>query len=121
MLASSVYPSQLSEDIKRNIVSSVVPHLYEEDKKGSRYQNLWLTYIKEERKSLYNEIVSSNALLNVLVKEKFLDLEDVKALIQLNKEKQVIDISSLLLEYEHSNFTEDEITNFTMNDINKNL
>ena len=77
----------------------------------------WLRYLKSRRKSLYKVILENYDLLMVMTKEKLLTLKDVKKLIELSSGNSLMEVSVKLLNYQNENFTENELTEFTINEL----
>ena len=73
----------------------------------------WLAYLKDAGAFLYDQMIETPELLQVMVKEKFLDLEDTRQLVLKANEQN----TALILNYQHENFTEEEINNASSDDL----
>lgn len=64
----------------------------------------YLDYIKRQRKRLYSFALEKNAVLQLMISQKFIPQEDIKQLIEEASSKKYTESGAMLLEYQHQAF-----------------
>ena len=119
--ANNVYPKQLSPELKAVLLPDVSKLLSEDKDLDVEWKKAWLKYLKSKRKSLYSNMLKYNNLLNVMLREKYLNLEETKELTALAAEKSLVEVSARLLDYQNKNFTEDEVVESTIKELSVDI
>ena len=123
--ADSFYPAQLSMDMKCKLLPAVAKFIisgkYDEewfdDEFYEDWKKAWIDYLKDASQYLYDVIASSPELLQIMINEKFLDLEDTRKLVLMANEKGLTESTALILNYQHENFLEEDIQKATADDL----
>ena len=113
------YPSQLKFNDKLKYAKYILPDVIASS--NTELKTEWVKFFKRNIKKFYLDIIEDKEFCNNLCTLKAISLDAIRDITALSQEKNKIEITSELLEYQNENFSTEDVMNSTFNALNIDL